>query len=47
MQEQKINLKNLKIGVDISVASGIITIVPSDTAHEHNRICGYGGIPLL
>ena len=24
--------------------SGIITIVPSVTAHEHNRICGYGGI---
>ena len=30
--------------LDNSAASGIITIVPSVTAHEHNRICGYGGI---
>ena len=40
----KICRENLKIMLDILRISGIITIVPSDTAHEHNRICGYGGI---
>ena len=30
--------------LDIPRISGIITIVPSFTAHEQNRICGYGGI---
>ena len=36
--------KFFKKVLDNSAASGIITIVPSVTAHEHNRICGYGGI---
>ena len=30
--------------LDNFAISGIITIVPSVTAHEYNRICGYGGI---
>ena len=36
--------KFFKKVLDNSAASGIITIVPSVTAHEQNRICGYGGI---
>ena len=36
--------KFFKKVLDNFAASGIITIVPSVTAHEHNRICGYGGI---
>ena len=41
LQKEKIFLQKT---LDNFGISGIITIVPSDTAHEQNRICGYGGI---